>query len=244
MRMKTKAVLALLAGGLLLSVGSFAGRLDGSFATQDDANAGLNQACTVVEGDVFRVNGQVIGAVIDGCAVTIDYSTPLPHKARGTALKSGKTEGSAKVSQSIDANVVVTLAGAACGANVMVAVSDAEKCKVSSSIRGDASTESVESGRVSVSCDLGENGANLDTDPSPSVSAAPNATQFGIAVDSFDGRSDVKLDTKGKLKITQKGVPDTTAPAVLPCTTQTTSTTSTTSTTTTTTSTTTTTLPT
>jgi hypothetical protein len=133
-----------------------AGQLNGDFATQDAEFAGANQACIVVEDDEFAATGTVTGTIQNECVVTIFYATPLPHKASTTALKSGKTKGSASVSQSIDATVVARLEadilnGHACP-SPWIAQATAEKCKVTASMKGTEPT-TVESSRVTVSCE-------------------------------------------------------------------------------------------
>jgi len=233
MRMRIIGLTSLVVAAVLVSSAVLAGRVDGKFATEDGVG---NQACTVIEGTAFSVVGTVAGPVTNGCAVTIGYATPLPHKASSSALKGDKTKGSSKVSQSIDALVTVrfedvTLASCT---TPWVAESTAEKCKVSASLKS-STASSADSSRVSVSCELGNEGADLDT--------LAGTAQFSTLVTAFEGVENVKLDDKGKLTIKHDGVPDTSAPVQLPCGVATTTTTTIVGATTTTSTTTTTTLP-
>jgi hypothetical protein len=220
MHMK-KAVLALLAGALLMPAAGFAGRLDGDFATREDGAADdTNESCMEYEGHFNSVHGRVTG-ISGECTVQIDYFTETPHKASATALKGTKTEGSAKVSQSVnsDLDIVVTDTdgggpGVCAEAFVGTVNSDVEKCKISGSLKGDSGPDpdTVESARNSASCDLGEAGANVDTNGGVVGIQAPSQAQIDVVVDAFADRQDVKLDNKGKLSIKHKGVADTTTP--------------------------------
>src|SRR3990172_6119111 len=102
--MRLKGIVeALLVGGFaLLPAMAFGGRLDGLFPTRDATAAdGTNDACIGVAGTSFELFGVVRGTS-GGCGVNIGYSTGLPNSASATALKTGKTQGNAKVSQSIN----------------------------------------------------------------------------------------------------------------------------------------------
>ena len=96
---------------------------------------------------------------------------------------------------------------------------DVEKCKARGSVKGtsvpDPADDTVSSGRMSVSCDLGEAGANLDTDLETTNIQPPSQAQMDVVAAAFEGRKDVKLGSKGQLKIKMKGVPDDTPTACL-----------------------------
>jgi hypothetical protein len=219
MRMRKIGLISLALAASLLPSTMFAGRLDGDFRTQQDGAApDTNDACTVVDGVVFFVNGRVTG-ISGGCTAEIDYFTPEPHKASATALKGTKTEGSGKVDQSIftdvDIDVFDTDGGGpgVCTTTFFGSINeDVEKCKASSSIKGTSVSggdDTVQSSNVSVACELGVAGANVDTSEAAGVQP-PTQAQIDVVVAAFDGRKDVKIENKGKLTIKQKGVPDTT----------------------------------
>jgi hypothetical protein len=203
-----------------------AGRLDGDFGTQEkDQAANTNDACLVMNDEVNFAFGQVTG-VANGCTVEIDWFTPEPHKMSATALKGTKTEGSAKVDQSIFIDVTIRAfdTDGALGATCAIATplveffasvnENVEKCKASASIKGTAveppGADTVQSSSVSASCELGLAGANLVVSSPVQAPTTPTQVQIDAVVAAFDGRKDVKLDNKGKLSIKQKGVPDTT----------------------------------
>jgi len=211
MRMK-KAVLALLAGGLLLPVAGFADRLNGDFQTEDSSTGEANEACTEVDFDDFSVRG-LVSATNGNCLVTIEYVTEFPHKASATALKSGKQTGTAKISQSTETFIELTIEDDGlldCPlANEYEGDAIPEKCKASSSMKGTANAapteDTVDSAKISVSCDLGEGGSALGP-------VAPDATQFDTATAAFGERQDVKFDSKGTVKITHDGIADSSSP--------------------------------
>jgi hypothetical protein len=193
-------------GGLVAVAPAFAQptstlRLNGGFSLDDAVESDDNHACVLASFTVFEVFGVVTGT--DGaCTVTISYTGVVPNKASAPVLKSDDG-GSAKVSQQVETRIDVNIGGAECS-NAFSASATPEKCKVSGSVNateGFGSPDTVENGKVSLSCDLGENGTELSSDPDPG--------QIDTILAAFAGRKDVKFSSKGKLTIKTKGVPST-----------------------------------
>jgi hypothetical protein len=206
-----KAVLGIMVGGLMLPVASSAGRLNGAFITQDTTAGASNLQCVLVEDERFGVAGQVT-ATNGGCDVTITYATLEPHKANAQALKGNKTTGNAKVSQSIDTTVIVEIAqdpseGAPECTTLYIGRADPEKCKASGAMKGtEGDPDTTDSSKGSLSCELGENGSELD-----GPEGAPTTDQVSTITTAFGDRKDVKFSAakKGKLQIKHKGAPAT-----------------------------------
>jgi hypothetical protein len=216
------ACLALALGVLALPDVGLAGRLEGEFTTrQADQADGTNEACVIAGGPTVGAAGEVTGTS-GGCTVEIVYGTQEPHKVNATALKGSKTSGSVKASQSIGSIVLVDVfdtdgGGEGVCDEAFEASNDGEteKCKVSGAVKGTSVSEgddTTQSGRLKASCELGENGANLDTSEGEEGIQPPSAAQFAVLIDAFAERKDVKVDEKGKLRINHKGVPDTETP--------------------------------
>jgi hypothetical protein len=146
--------------------------------------------------------------------VLIGYSAFEAHKFSASALKGTKSTGSVKVSQSIFSSVFVEVFDTDGGGEGVCdeafegsTEDDVEKCKVSGSIKGtsvEGDDDTVQSGRANASCEIGENGANLDTSGDEGVQP-PSQAQFDVVVAAFADRKDVKVDEKGKLRIRHKG---------------------------------------
>jgi hypothetical protein len=221
-RIQRSEWLALTLVALLLPTAALAGRLDGAFTTrQENALDGTNEACTIASGPSFAAVGEVTGTT-GGCTVVIEYGALEPHKLSATALKGTKTSGTLKVSQSVFSSLFVEVfdtdgAGeGVCDAEFEASVEEeVEKCKVQGAIKGtsvEGDADTTQSGRAKASCELGENGGNLDTSPEEGIQA-PSQAQFDALVAAFADRKDVKVDAKGKLRIKHKGEPDTETPS-------------------------------
>lgn len=220
--MRLKGIVeALFVGGFaLLPAMAFGGRLDGLFATRDATAAdGTNDVCIEVDGTDFSVDGFVSGTS-GGCAVEVFYFTDLPHSASATALKTGKTTGNAKVSQSIFTPLFVDVfdadgTGPGTCADAFFGEAAPEKCKATASMKGTSvatGPDTVQSSRVSVACQLGVNLATVDTNFVTTGVQPPTAAQADIVAAAFPKtRKDAKITGKNdQLNIKQKGVPDTT----------------------------------
>jgi len=221
--MRLKGIVeALLVGGFaLLPAMAFGGRLeDNDFATKDATAAdATNEASISVFGREFGVEGFVRGTS-GGCQVTICYDTDTPHSASATALKTGKTQGNAKVSQSIFTALVIDVidadgpTGTGTCTDAFKGEAAPEKCKATASMKGTSvatGPDTVQSSRVNVACRLEANLGAVDTNLVTTGVQAPTAAQADIVVAAFDGRKDVKISGKNdELKIKQKGIPDTT----------------------------------
>jgi cation transport ATPase len=83
-----------------------------------------------------------------------------------------------------------------------------EKCKTTGKVDGTAQVgetpESLQKGKADVSCDLGDGFGQL----SGEGEVSPGLAQQDAIIAAFDGRKDVKVSSKGKVKIKVKGVPD------------------------------------
>ena len=108
------------------------------------------------------------------------------------------------MSQQVETGLVVSIsAGEGCTVPGYSGSVVPEKCKSSGSVKateGGVNPDSVESGKISVSCEVGEGGADLT--PSPTVE------QLEVIGAAFADRKDVKIDSKGKLSIKTKGSQD------------------------------------
>jgi hypothetical protein len=83
---------------------------------------------------------------------------------------------------------------------VFAAIDFPDKCKVSAAVdatEGFGSPDTVEKGRISLSCDLGENASEL---------GGLTPEQIDTVVGAFADRKDVKFNGSGKLTIKTKGV--------------------------------------
>jgi hypothetical protein len=173
-------------------------RLDGTFLFEDQGQTDANQACVVVDDGFFGVFGEVVGTS-GACTVEIGYNTTVPHKASGTVLKDDNT-GSAKASQQVETLVFVEISGAECS-NLLDSAASPSKCKVSGSVKGaEGAPDTTDSGKVSLSCNLGANGSEL---------GELTQGQIDTILDAFSGRNDVKINGNGQLSIKTKGVPNT-----------------------------------
>jgi hypothetical protein len=201
-----KTALALLAVGLLLPalIRAQDSRLDGDFFTEDETQTDGNEVCTTVQGTEFGIGGRIVGQ--DGvCEVRLEYFTLLPNKVNASEAQ-GNGSGNAKISQSSHVFVRVTIEDndAFC-ADFYTGSATPDKCNVSGSIKGTANSpedDTVQSGKFTMQCDLGSEGAELGP--------TPNSTQFDTMVAAFENRADVKFGSskKGSVKITQRGIPD------------------------------------
>jgi hypothetical protein len=170
-------------------------RLNGTFEFEDDDQSDDNEACLTAAAGDFRIRGRVVGTA-DSCTVLISYDSVLPNKGSGTVLKEDG-DGSAKVSQQVGTSVTVEVVGGGCLTPFPAATAFPEKCKASGSVKAVEPSETVDSAKASLSCDL--------SDLSPSPSDAVRQT-IGAAI---EGRQDVKISSNGKLTIKTKGVPNT-----------------------------------
>jgi hypothetical protein len=191
--------LLLAAGGLLVADGAFAGtstlRLNGFFSLQDES-AGLdNTACVFANFTEFQVFGEVVGTT-GACTVEIFYNAFAPNKASASVLKDDGS-GSAKVAQQVETFLEVTISGAECTAAPYNGEVQPEKCKTSGSVNASEPSDSVDKGKVSVSCEVGSDGSQLV--PSPTVE------QLETIGAAFSDRSDVKITSNGKVTIKTKG---------------------------------------
>ena len=195
-----KALLALFAGGMLLPVAGSAGRLEGDFGTRDIDAGVTNEACLRLMGTQMAVAGRVT-ALSGSCEVTITYFSDAPNSASASALTGTKTEGTGKVDQSVFTPLLVEISngeGLTC-ADTYIGTGAPEKCKVSDSVRG----TSVPAGPDTVQ----SSSAKLDCELEGALTPAPNTTEQNTILDAFADRTDVKIDSKGKLSISHKGVP-------------------------------------
>jgi hypothetical protein len=197
--------LLLAAGSLAFAAPAFAGfsstmRLQGGFSFEEEGTTDVNTACVVAAGSAFQVFGNVTGTT-GACTVNIFHGAFNPNKASASVLKDDGS-GTAKVSQQVETGLVVSITGAECADTYSGSVTP-EKCKASGSVKateGGVNPDSVDSGKISVSCDLGEAAADLE--PSPTVE------ELEAIQAAFADRKDVKIDSKGKLTIKTKGSQD------------------------------------
>lgn len=206
------------AGTFLLAGGAYAqftdeARLDGDFSTQHDGQEadGANEACFNFDDDGdIEVSGEV-RAVSGGCTAVIDYDTDSFTSASGKALKPGQVAGTAKLSQAIFSDIGVELFDNGGGCPLAFS-SEArpEKCSVKSSLKGtqvpdidpDDDNDTVESNKVAVKCELGEDLSQMNI----------SLDQAAAVIAAFADRDDVKLGANGKLSIAHDGVPDDSTP--------------------------------
>jgi hypothetical protein len=196
------------AGSFVLAAPAFAGftstqRLQGGFSFEEEGTTDQNTACVVASGPVFEVFGNATGVTGD-CTVNIFYGAFNPNKASASVLKSD-SEGTAKVSQQVETGLVVDISGdpLLCTTAPYSGSVVPEKCKSSGSVKateGGANPDSVDQGKISVSCEVGSDAADL--------SPSPTTAQLETIQAAFSDRKDVKIDSKGKLTIKTKGSQD------------------------------------
>jgi hypothetical protein len=186
-------------GGLLLAGGALAGtstlRLNGIYPLQDQSVGPDNQACIEADFTDFQVFGGVVGTT-DGCTVDIFYNAFAPNKASASVLKDDGS-GKASVSQQVETFVQVVISGGECPTAPYAGNAQPEKCKVTSSVNASEPSNSVDKGKVSVSCDVGSDGSDLE--PSPTVD------QLETIAGAFSDRSDVNIKDNGTFTIKLKG---------------------------------------
>jgi hypothetical protein len=187
------------AGSVLMAGSALAGsstlRLNGSFGLQDESAGTDNLACVVASFTTFQVFGLVAGTT-GACTVGISYNAFAPTKTSASVLKDDGS-GSAKVAQQVETFLAVTISGAECTTAPYSGEVQPEKCKTSASVNASEPSESVDKGKVSVSCEVGSDGSQLV--PSPTVE------QLETIGAAFADRSDVKITSNGKVTIKTKG---------------------------------------
>jgi hypothetical protein len=217
--MRAKDGLSVLALAVLLPAFA-AERLNGEFGTTEaGAPQDANEACIEIDGEEFDVSGEVT-ATVGNCLVVIEYNSNRPHQASASALLGDDTKGSAKVAQRFFTPTSVEVGDAGLldcpAATEFSGEVDVWRCKAAAAIRGTAvdppGDDTLRSARVSMICDLGGGGANIDTDDETDDVQPPTADQFQALRDAFAGRDDVALTRKGILRIRQHGVADTASP--------------------------------
>jgi hypothetical protein len=196
------------AGSFVLAAPAFAGfsstlRLNGDFSFEEDGTTNLNTACVVADFTSFEVFGNVTGTTGD-CTVNIFYGGFAPNKTSASVLKDDNS-GTAKVSQQVETGLVVSISGdpLLCTTAPYSGSVVPEKCKSSGSVKateGGANPDSVEQGKISVSCEVGSDAADL--------SPSPTTAQLETIQAAFADRKDVKITDKGKLTIKTKGAQD------------------------------------
>jgi hypothetical protein len=189
------------AGSMLLASAALAGfveqRLNGVFELQDKNEGTSNQGCVAPLGQTMIVLGDASETTADGCLVTLNYQTTLPNKASMSSTKDDGT-GSAKISQQLNTLVGATIVNVdACTVPNYTGSAFPEKCKANGSVKGDNDDDSVDNGKISVNCQLGSDGSELE--PSPSTE------QVDKIVEAFADRKDVKVSDTGNVKINLKG---------------------------------------
>ncbi len=196
-----KTLLALFASGMLLPVAASAGsassgRLEGDFGTRDATASVANEACLRLNGTEMAVAGRVT-ALSGFCEVTITYFSDAPNSVSASAITGSKTDGTGKVDQSVFTPILVEISngeGVTCG-DTYIGTGRPEKCKVSGSVKG-TFPSTVQSSSAKLDCEL--EGA---------LTPAPTTNEQNTIIDAFADRKDVKIDSKGKLSISHKGIP-------------------------------------
>ena len=192
------------AGSVVLAAPAFAGfsslRLNGSFSLQDESETDANIACVEADFEEFDVFGSV-NATSGACTVNIFYGAFAPNKTSASVLKDDGS-GSAKISQQVETLVNVNIGGAEC-ATPFSGAGFPEKCKLSGSVDAtEGAPDTVEKGKVSVSCDL------ASPDAAGGTLDELTEAQLDTIQAAFGDRKDVKLTDDGKLTIKTKGVAD------------------------------------
>ena len=203
--MRAKSGLSVLALAVLLPAVALAERLNGEFGTTEaGAPQDANEACIEIDGEEFDVSGAVTGTV-GNCLVVIEYNSNLPHQASASALLGDNTKGSAKVAQRFFTPTSVEVGDAGLldcpAATEFSGTVDVWRCNVAAAIRGIAvdppGDDMLRSARVSMLCDLGEGGADIDTDDETDDVQPPTADQYQALLDAFAERDDVVADPEG-----------------------------------------------
>jgi hypothetical protein len=197
-------------GSFALAVPAFAGisntmRLNGAFSLQDETAGDNNEACVVAVGPTFLVVGEARGTS-GGCGVELFYNASAPTKVSMSTLKSDN-KGKGQVQQKVETTIGVDIfdedddGPGVCDESGFFNGAPA-KCRTTGRVdatEGGESPDTVEKGKVDVSCDLGDGFGQL---------GALSLAQQDAIVAAFDGRKDVKVSSKGKVKIKVKAVAD------------------------------------
>jgi hypothetical protein len=186
-------------------------RLNGDFGMQDETAGDNNEACVIADFTQFQVFGEAAG-VSGGCGVELFYSAFAPTKVSMSTLKSDNT-GKGQVQQKVETFIGVDIfdedgeGEGVCDESGLF-FAQPEKCKTTGKVDGTAQVgetpESLQKGKADVSCDLGDGFGQL----SGEGEVSPGLAQQDAIIAAFDGRKDVKVSSKGKVKIKVKGVPD------------------------------------
>lgn len=186
-----------IAGSVLLASAALAGvpteRLNGVFSMQDKSEGVDNEACVIASFQSFYLLGEVSETTSDGCLVEIFYQTITPNKASASNTKDdGK--GKASVAQQSTTELIGSITDVGeCSVPNYSGTAFPEKCKASASVNGSEPSDSTDKGKVSVSCELGSDGSELE--PSPTTA------QVDKFVEAFSDRKDVNVTDSGKLTI-------------------------------------------
>lgn len=158
--------------------------LNGFFIFQDASQTTNNCSFHDYDSDQFGVDGEVTGVASTGETVTVFYDAEFIDKV---GVKSDKGSVGAKERSFVELQIDDGLA-------VTTFDGNPDKCRVQGKMKNPSSGSDV--ARVSVTCEVGENGTAL--------TPTPTAAEITIIQSAFDGRKDIGL--KGKnLKIKQKG---------------------------------------
>ena len=200
-----------LAGLVWLPAAAFAGfsltvnpeRLDGNFEFADKDQGTNNVSVFFLTGSEAGISAEVTGNAGDD-VVSIGFSTGFPTKTSGS-------EQSASVAQ--DRQVLVSVdvdPGLGSPTPAYFGRAAPVKCKVQGKLR-DAETadpDDPDKAQVKLTCDLGADMHELDTDDDPNTPGDPPQAVLDVIEAAFDARKDVKVKTgQGSVQIKHNGEP-------------------------------------
>ncbi len=204
-------------GGLALAVllwapgAAFAGfsltinpeRLDGFFEFADKDQGTNNVSLFLLSGDEAGVAGEVTGNAGDD-VVSIGFSTGFP-------TKTSASEQSASIAQ--DRQVLMSVdvdPGLGSPTPAYFGRAAPVKCKVQGKLRDaeSADPDDPDKAQVKLTCNLGNDMHELDTDDDPNTPGDPPQAVLDVIAAAFDARKDVKVKVgQGTVQIKHNGEP-------------------------------------
>jgi hypothetical protein len=178
-------------------------RLDGIFEFADKDQGENNITVFFMNGEELGIAGAVTGNA-GGDLVSINYSTPFPTKTSGSE-QSGSIAQDRQVLMSVEVEP-----GIGSPTPAYFGRAAPVKCKVQGKLRDaeSADPDDPDKAQVKLSCDLGNDMHELDTDDDPNTPGDPPQAVLDAIAAAFDARKDVKVKTgQGTVQIKHNGEP-------------------------------------
>jgi hypothetical protein len=178
-------------------------RLDGVFEFADKDQGTNNVSLFVLSGNDASVAGEVTGNAGDDI-VSIGFSTGFP-------TKTSASEQSASIAQ--DRQVLMSVEvepGIGSPTPAYFGRAAPVKCKAQGKLRDaeSADPDDPDKAQAKLTCDLGADMQELDTDDDPNTPGDPPQAVLDAIAAAFDARKDVKVKTgRGTVQIKHNGEP-------------------------------------